>query len=134
MLEIISGLFKPITSIFDKMVMDKDKYAELQFKRVELTYKLRSDLLKQTTTPKMDAVVKLLVTINDVILPLLRPLGSLALAGFAAYCATNQIDLGETVETMLFGAPLAWGTSRHFNKQESEKTKQVAFEADWDDD
>ena len=133
--EIISGIFKPLTNIADKLILDKDKYAELQFKKIELTHDLKSKLLEQTTTPKMDAVVKLLVTFNDVILPLLRPLGSFAMAGFAMYCTVNNIDLGETVETMLFGSPLAWMGSRHINKQTEQKEKTArASLGEWDDD
>jgi hypothetical protein len=135
MFSFLSALISPITNIAEKLILDKDKYAELQFKKIELTYNLKSELLKQTTTPRMDAFVKLLVTFNDVILPLLRPLGSFAMAGFAAYAATNGIELGEGIQTLLFGSPVAWGASRHVNKQAKEKTKQVESQyEDWSDE
>ena len=121
--ELISGFLKPVTGIIDKMVMDKDKYAELQFKKLELEYTARSELLTITTTPSVDAVVKLLVTIKEVVIPLLRPVGSFGLAAFAAYAETNGISLPSEIQYMLYGSPVAWGASRHVNKQTQAKEK-----------
>lgn len=134
--EFISGIFKPVTGIIDKMVMDKDKYAELQFKKLELGYNARSELLKITTTPKVDAMVKILLAIKDVVIPLLRPVGSFAMAGFAAYAQIHDIQLPAELQYMLYGSPLAWGASRHVNKQTETKAKAKAGNKfdDWDED
>ena len=125
----LTALISPVTNLASKLILDKDKYAELQFKRSDNEHEARMSLLATTTTPKIDATVKLLLALRDVVIPLLRPLGSFALAGFAAYCVSENIQLGETVETMMFGAPLAWGASRHVNKQTKAKAKE-----DWDNE
>ena len=133
-MSILSALISPITGIADKLILDKDKYAELQFKKLELAARARSELLAVTTTPWIDGFVKLLVTIRDVLIPLMRPVMSALMPVFAGYCAMNNIDLGSTVETMLFGAPIAYGASRHVDKKQQEITKRKELEYEWDDD
>ncbi len=136
MLGFLGKLISPITSIADKMILDKDKYAELQFKKLELQAKARSELLAVTTTPWIDGFVKLLVTIRDVLIPLMRPVMSALMPVFAGYCAMNGIELGATVETMLFGAPIAYGASRHVDKKQKEVTKRAKMQYDdvWEDE
>lgn len=143
--EFISGIFKPITMLASKMIMDKDKYAELQFKKVELEYNARSELLKQTTTPKIDAVVKLLITINDVVIPLLRPVGAAAMTAFGVWMHMKGTPMDVAHQVIFDGAFPAWGTSRHVNKQAETKRKPKVLppkaqpihntdDWDWDED
>lgn len=125
--DIIKGLISPVTNIADKMVMDKDKYAELQFKKVELQHKSKDKLLAITTTPNIDAWVKLLIAIKDVVIPLFRPIGSIAMAVFSAYCIKEGIELPSYLTEALFAPSVLWGYSRH-----KEKQNQTSYENDED--
>lgn len=127
--EIIKGLISPVTSIANKMVMDKDKYAELQFKKLELTNQRELKLLEITTTPRIDAAVKLLIAIRDVVIPLLRPVGSAAMTAFGIYMHYKGTPMDTGLQMIFDGAFPAWGTSRHLNKQTEAKKK----ESDWPD-
>ncbi len=87
----------------------------------------------------MDAFVKLLIATRDIIIPLIRPLGSLLMALFGAWCISNGIELSEPIQYALFGAPLAYGASRHSDKANQEKTRRRKIEVSkgndefWDD-
>lgn len=113
----VGEILSPVTNIAGKMIMDKDAYAELQFKKVELREKRLSKLLTITTTPRIDALVKLLYAIKDVVIPMFRPLGSIAMAGFSAYCVINDITLPSYLTEALFAPGVLWGYSRHKEKQ-----------------
>ena len=117
MFNFLAGLFAPALKIADKLVMDKDKYAELEFKKAENEHDARMALLQVTTTPNIDAFVKLMMAFRDVIIPMFRPVGSIAMAAFGAYAVQNGLDISEPVQIALFGAPLAWGASRHAEKK-----------------
>jgi hypothetical protein len=116
MFDFISKLISPVTNIVDKMVMDKDKFAELQFKKTELNYKLKEQLLGTTTSPNTDAFVKLLLAFRDIVLPMLRPLGSACMTGFVIYAEMNDIALSGATEAIMAAAFPGWMTSRHMNK------------------
>ena len=120
-MNLISAILSPVTSIANKLVMDKDKYAELQFKKEELRSKKDLKLLAITTTPRIDALVKLLYAIDTVVLKLFRPVGSACMTAFGIYCHLNDIDLDPIIHGGFDGAFLAWGASRHVNKQAETK-------------
>jgi len=130
----LSSLISPVTSIADKMVMDKDKYADLQFKKLELKAKARSELLKITTTPNVDAFIKIVMAFNDVILPLLRPLGGALMTAFGAYCLYKGIDINELTQGALVGAFPAWMVDRGIDKHRKGKlrSKEIEYE-EWDE-
>ncbi len=125
MFSFLSALISPVTNIASKMIMDKDKYAELQFKKVELTADAKNKLLEKTTTPNVDAAVKLMIAFRDILLPMMRPVGSLAMAAFAAYAAKNGIDLPVELQSMLYGAFPAWGLGRQFDKGAKNKIDAI---------
>lgn len=116
----LTTLISPVANIADKLVMDKDKYAELQFKRVELKHDKEMKLLETTTTPTIDAWVKLLMAFKDVILPMFRPVGSAAMSGFAIYCRIEGIELPPTAEALMAAAFPGWMTSRHMGKKKEQ--------------
>ncbi len=124
-----------ITNLISEYITDDDLVAKLNFETEKLKFELDKALLSTTTTPRMDAFVKLLIATRDIIIPLLRPLGSLAMACFAAYCAYKHIQLPEAIQYALFGAPLAYGTSRHANKKDEQKTQRakIARTDNWDE-
>ncbi len=124
-----------ITNLISEYITDDDLIAKLDFEKEKLKFELDKMLLNTNTTPRMDAFIKLLVATRDIIIPLIRPLGSLMLAGFGAWCVSNGIELSEPVQYALFGAPLAYGTSRHIDKGNKEKTRRAEIEnkIDWDE-
>ena len=130
MINFLTALISPVTNIADKMIMDKDKYAELQFKKLELKAASQDKLLSITTTPTIDAIVKLAIAFRDVLIPLFRPIGSIAMAAFAGYCLTNNIELPGYLAEALFSTTVMWGISRHKGKA---KGKQNTKEADQND-
>ena len=127
----LGNLISPVTNLAGKLIMDKDKYAELQFKKAELRSKRDLKLLAITTTPRIDAFVKLLYAIKDVIIPMMRPLGAAAMTAFGIYAHYKGLDLDPVMHGIFDGAFPAWGTSRHINKQTETKAKaqsQPAFD------
>lgn len=119
--DIVKGLISPVTNIADKLILDKDKYAELKFRELELREKRAMKLLTITTTPKIDAVVKILYTIKDVIIPMFRPLGAAAMTAFGVYAHLKGLNIDPVVQGIFDGAFPAWGLSRHVNKQTDSK-------------
>ena len=124
-----------ITNLISEFITDDDLRAKLDFETKKLEFELDKVLLSTTTTPRMDAFVKLLVATRDIIIPLIRPIASVAMACFAAYCTTENIPLPSYVQEALFGAPVLYGTSRHIAKKEEQKTKRVAIQQgiDWEE-
>jgi len=123
-----------ITGLFSELITDDDLRAKLDFETEKLRFELDKVLLKTTTTPNMDAFVKLLIATRDIIIPLIRPLGSLLMALFGAWCISEGIELSEPIQYALFGAPLAYGASRHADKANKEKTRRREIQAKNDDD
>lgn len=117
LVSLIPGLFK----LGSELIEDPDKRTEFAFKTQELYHQLAIKLLETKTFPWVDALVKLAYASEAIVKGLIRPLGSFALAGFAAYCDIKGIALSDTVSTLLYGAPIAWGTSRHVEKRSQAK-------------
>lgn len=124
-----------ITNLISEFISDDDLRAKLDFETEKLKFELDKVLLSTTTTPRMDAFIKLLIATRDIIIPLFRPAGSMAMACFGAYCVINNIIIPEVIQVALFGSPLAYGASRHQSKKDNQKTERVKIEnkIDWDD-
>lgn len=124
-----------ITDLISEFITDDDLRAKLDFETEKLKFELDKVLLSTTTTPRMDAFIKLLIATRDIIIPLFRPVGSVAMACFGAYCVVNDIVIPDAIQMALFGSPLAYGASRHQAKKDSQKTERVKIEKkiDWDE-
>ncbi len=122
-----------ITSLLSEVIDDGDMRAKLDFEIEKLKFELDKALLSSTTTPKIDATVKLLIATRDIIIPMLRPVGSFAMAGFGAYCISEGIELSEPIQIALFGAPIGYGASRHAAKKDEQRTERAKVKVDWDD-
>lgn len=135
MLHIIGPLITSGLKIGSELIQDKDKKEELAYKYQELIHGTVSQILAIHTVPWVDAMVKVMMALNTILKGFARPVGAFAMAGFGAYCKVKGIELGDVVETTLFGAPLAWGVDRSVHKARVHKTKQSAanFEEDWGD-
>lgn len=121
-----------VRELAGEYIEDKDKKNELMYKVQELEFKLRETLLNTVTTPWVDGFVKILIAFRDIILPMLRPVGSFCMTAFGLYCHYKGIDIDGATHAMIDGAFPAWGVSRHANKQkeEEEKTKRYKKEED----
>ena len=129
----VEGFF----GVVSEFITDDDKIAELRFESDKLKFELDKVLLNTTTHPKVDALVKLLIATRDIIIPMLRPVGSIAMAGFGAYCIDKGIELSPTMQAVLFGAPVAWGTSRHIEKGKQKQRNNTSEDENadiWDED
>lgn len=114
---VMPGLFK----LGDKLIEDKDQRNKFAFKTQEMTFKMMEVMLNTKTYPWVDALVKLSYASEQIIKGLFRPLGSFAMAGFAAYCQVNDITLPTELQYLLYGAPVGWGVSRHAEKAKKKK-------------
>lgn len=123
-----------ITDLISEFITDDDLRAKLDFEAEKLRFELDKVLLNTTTSPKMDAFIKLLIATRDIILPMIRPIGSLLMALFGAYCVTEGIQLSEPIQYALFGAPLAYGASRHTDKANQHKTNRARLNSVTDED
>ena len=115
-IDAVAGAFKGLFGIVDQFVEDKDKKNELVFKMLELQNSLNIQLLQMKTVPWVDAAVKILFAIQNLVIPMLRPAGAAAMAGFAAYCAMKGIPLNPVLEAALAAAFPGWMYSRHQEK------------------
>ncbi len=131
MLSFLTALISPITNIADKLIIDKDKYAEIQLRKIEIKAEARDKLLSITTTPTVDAMVKLAIAMKDVFIPLMRPVISSGMMLFAIYAANKGIELSAPLEAVLVAAFPSWGLSRFAEKKDEQKTKRE--EMAWED-
>ena len=96
-----------------EFIVDKDKAIEFEYKTRELSMSMEKTLLSTTTTPKVDALVKLMYACQ----PFFRPLGSFCMTAFGAWCHYKGITLDVALHSIFDGAFPAWGVSRHVAKQ-----------------
>jgi len=124
-----------ITNLISEYITDDDLIAKLNFETEKLKFELDKALLSTATSPRTDSFIKILIATRDIIIPLMRPVGSLAMASFAAYCTYKGIQIPEGIQYALFGAPLAYGASRHSGKKDEELTKRSSpiEKEKWDD-
>ncbi len=124
-----------VTGLISELTIDDDKQAEIRLELEKVRAGIQKQLLSTTTTPKVDATVKLLIAFKDIVLPLLRPLGAALMTAFGAYCTYKEIPIDGATEAILIGAFPAWGASRHSNKNHSETQRtQRAKDSGWDED
>lgn len=107
------ALISGIISIGKEFIEDKDKKNEYADKAMDR-------LLGTKTYMWVDALVKLSYAAEQITKGLIRPIGSLLMACFAAYCSVKGIVLPEAAQVALYGAPIAWGASRHSEKKKKQ--------------
>lgn len=98
-----------------KYIDDKTKQMEFATEVAKLGLQTQQVILEDKTSPFVDGLVKLMYASKDVLIPLLRPLGSAALSAFSAYCAYKHIDLGSMGIVMGAAFP-GWMASRGIEK------------------
>lgn len=116
-LDAVAGVFKQVFGVVDQLVEDKDKKNELIVKLAELQHQLSIQLLQTDTVPWVDATVKLLFAVRDLIIPLFRPIVATGMAVYVAYAEVNGITMSPLVEAAFAGAFPGWMASRHLNKK-----------------
>lgn len=113
----VTGVFKQIFGVVDQLVEDKDKKNELIVKVAELQHQLSMQLLQTSTVPWVDATVKLLFALRDLVIPMFRPVVSACMAAYVAYAELNGITLSPLVEAAFAGAFPGWIASRWSEKK-----------------
>ena len=112
-----------ITGLLSEFITDDDLIAKLNVEIKKIGLDRDKALLNASTTPGVDAFVKILIAFRDIIMPMLRPIGAACMGLFAAYCDINQIELDNGFKVMLYGAFPAWGASRHVHKAKQIENK-----------
>jgi hypothetical protein len=116
---VIGGFLDTVINLISKNVQDKDLAAKLTAETTKEMLGFATVLIQQQTLPWVDATVKLAYAMRDVGISLVRPVGSVLMACFAAYMMYKQVPIPSWAEPVLvaFGvAPGAWGLSRHIEK------------------
>ena len=131
----MDGMFSQLFSLISEAIPDPDKRAEIAFKVMDMKSQLAQVVLAQTSTPKIDAFVKLLAAIGtwgqvfkdlaEGIVALVRPLGSLALSGYAIYAANHGIEIPAGLDYIMAAAFPGWMASRHVNKTNEVKAETI---------
>jgi len=108
-----------LINLADQAITDKDKLIEYKFKAAELKMQGMQSLLSTTTTPKVDATVKIIFAINT----LWRPLLGAVMTAFGAYAHFKGIPMDTAAQVVFDGAFPAWGLSRHVEKKSAPKSR-----------
>lgn len=105
-----------VTGLISELTVDDDKQAEIKLELEKVKADVQKQLLSTSTTPRVDAFVKLLIAFKDIVIPLLRPLGAACMTAFGMYCHYKGIGLDGATQVVMDGAFPAWGASRHVHK------------------
>lgn len=101
-----------IVELAKKLIPDKDKLAELEAEVKQAQNALDQLILNTTTTPWVDALVKLLYAAERFI----RPLGAAAMTAFGLYAHLKGLNIDPMTHGLIDGAFPAWGASRHVHQ------------------
>ena len=115
-LGVVGDVFKSLFGIVDQMVEDKDKAAEIKLKMAEMENRLNAQLLTTQTTPKVDAAVKILIAMRDVVIPMFRPVVGAALTGLAVWFEYKQMPINENLQLLMASAFPGWMVGRQMKK------------------
>lgn len=125
--EIAGDLGQSIIGLVSEYIEDPDLRAKLVVEVQKLEHQSMQTLLATSTTPIVDATVKLMYALTA----LFRPLASIGifiygLAHPEALQSLYEIDatVGTVAGGAIFGAAPAWGISRHLEKKEKIKEEQ----------
>jgi len=118
-------LFKSIVGLGQTYIDNKEKAAEFAFQLAQLQVQFSQQLVQTKTSPFVDALVKFMYAMRDVIIPMFRPIGSFLLTASCAYLNYKQIAPPEPINSIMASSFPGWMVSRHINKQ-TELTKNGA--------
>jgi hypothetical protein len=116
LLGIVGEVFRGIFGVVDQMVEDKDKAAELKVKLAEMQTQLNSQLLTTQTVPWVDATVKILMAVRDLVIPLFRPVFGAALTGLAVWFEYKGVPINPTLQAIMAAAFPGWMVGRQVKK------------------
>ena len=127
----VANFGSSLVSLGSEFIEDKDKRNEFNFKTKELESNLSIALLSNTTTPRVDALVKLILVTKQFI----RPLCGAMMTAFGAYCHYKGISMDAAMQAIFDGALPAWGVSRHVNESKKlNQPKRIEYIAGYDED
>ncbi len=108
----IGSLFDGLFKLGGEFIEDKDKRNEFNMMIARSQNDFNTAIINMKTTPKVDALVKLLYALNA----LWRPIGSAAMFVFGVYAVVTGIEISTELSAILFGAFPAWGAFRQLDK------------------
>lgn len=127
LIPLIGSFFSKTMDVVKEVVPDKDKQAEIALKLSENQLQFQQMLIQQSTVPWVDAIVKLLYALSDLIKQHWRPV----LSGFAFVWGLFNPELlkqlqelgtaGELGVGAIFGSLPGWMWSRHTEKKRNGK-------------
>jgi len=109
----VANAFSSLLGLGSELIEDKDKRNEFNYKMFELQQQVVMTLATTTTTPWVDALVKLLYAVNS----LWRPIVGASMTIFGAYMHFKGTPMDTTAQVIFDGAFPAWGVSRHIEKR-----------------
>jgi hypothetical protein len=118
------NLGSKLLDVIGEGVEDKDKKNQLNKEVLEVTLDWQKTVLSTVTTPKMDAFVKFLYAFRDVILPMLRPVGSAIITGIGLYFHYKGIQIDPVTHGIIDGAFPGWMASRHVEKNKQKEIER----------
>jgi len=115
-LGIVADVFKSIFGIVDQVVVDKDKAAELKVQLAQMQSTLNAQLLTTQTVPWVDATVKILMAIRDLVIPMFRPVIGAVFTGLAVWFEYKGIPVNPTLQAIMAAAFPGWMVGRQMKK------------------
>lgn len=109
--------------ILDQWVEDKDLRATLAFELTKINNEFLSNVYASEAVP---GYVKFLHAVRDLIIPMFRPIGGLALTGFAVYATTKGIELPGWLTAVLAASFPGWMVGRQVEKKRDGKAVRKA--------
>jgi hypothetical protein len=131
-----------VAGIASEAIEDPDKKLELQHEIQKAQLEYQKTVLTQVTTPKTDAIVKVMYALSDTgqktadtFVSIARPVGGalltsavMALLYFKPEVFYKLMELNELAGTLIAGTALslpAWGISRHIEKKDQREMRPV---------
>ena len=116
--------------ILDQWVEDKDLKAKLAFELTKINNEFLANVYASEAVP---GYVKFLHAVRDLIIPMFRPIGGLALTGFAVYATTKGIELPGWLTAIMASAFPGWMVGRQVEKKREGKALRRRQEPELED-
>ena len=109
-------LLQGIIELGKRFFTNKDHKEAFENEIEKAQLQLDQLLLTTTTTPKVDAFIKILYALERFTKSLWRPFGGACMTAFGIYAHYKGLPIDQATHLLLDGAFPAWGASRHMEK------------------
>lgn len=119
-------IFQGIIELAKELIPDRDKFKKFETEVDKAKIEFDRLVLGTSTTPNVDAFVKILYAVERFATSLFRPVGSALMTGFAMYAHyKGGLGIDPAVLYAMDGAFPGWGLSRHLHKKEEIKRRKI---------